>query len=107
MTDLLTELEALVITWETGSPLVEGHAQRIADAMALRSLIAAEKARGPDPLLVQAREALRRIIGWSEQMKALRELCAKPDAWLDAFVRDVSMAETVIAALDARLGGKA
>ena len=88
MTDLLTELEALAKEWEEwnlDSPDDEEEAQEAilkSAASRLRSLLAAEKARGPDPLLEQARAALAKYGGYEDDCP-------------------------VLAALDARLGGKA
>ena len=59
-------------------------------ADAILSLIAADKARGPDPLLEQAREALFHV-------KSSAHMAPKTECIVDA----------ALAALDARLGGKA
>jgi hypothetical protein len=81
MTDLLTELEALAKAWDMDGP-AEGiescliaHRQKLATD--IRTLIAAEKARGPDPLLVEKRDWSKirdyfDCLGDSEEEKQLR-----------------------------------
>ena len=75
MTDLLTELEALAKEWEEEGPDFQ-IGEDIA-ALRLRSLIAAEKARGPDPLQVKERDWSKirdyfDCLGDSEEEKQLR-----------------------------------
>jgi hypothetical protein len=93
MTTLLTELEALATDWD------DGYATWRRAAASLRTLIAAEKARGPDPLLEQAREALGRY----DKILATIHYTHPHLGWSD---EDGEFIRTVFAALDARLGVK-
>lgn len=108
MTDLLTELEALVEKWthwltfegDLGRTDTEAMHQTYAMCIQqLDSLIAAEKARGPDPLLVQAREALERY----DKMIAIIHYTHPHLGWS---AEDGEFIKATFAALDARLGGR-
>jgi hypothetical protein len=117
MTDLLKELEALANQLEMtpDNQVMFTHEA----AKTIRSLIAAEKARGPDPLLVQAREALRfvepqyqralelmRKVGWKfEDADDLDQKVAF--SVYTYLVKCCEKARPALAALDERMGRKA